>query len=185
MKKLAIAAIVILAATGLSLFLRGRLQGQTVLKRPSNDYQSLRNLALHNSRARLGLAPTSTATEPWGVVMDWGLEMGTATVVAFSDGSANVYLSNGGGFLSGSESHESVRKAAQKMVAVAVENQRQTHPTTSYPLPRRGEIIFYLLTDAGVFTASAPLGELNSHRHPLSTLADAGMDVITQYRLIQ
>ena len=71
--------------------------------------------------------------------MDWGVEHGTATVVAFSDGSASVYLSNGGGFLGGGESHESVRKAAQKMVSIAAEFQPQTIETKTYPLPQRGE----------------------------------------------
>jgi len=116
--------------------------------------------------------------------MDWGVTSGTATVVAFSDGSASIYLSSGGGYLGGN-GHEAVRKAAQNMVAVAAEFRKQTTATTAYPLPQRGEVIFYLLTDAGVFTASGPYEDLSSHRHVLSKLGDAGQDVITQYRLIQ
>jgi len=116
--------------------------------------------------------------------MDWGLTEGTATVVAFSDGNASVYLSSGGGSIGGA-SHESIRKAAQKMVAIAAECQPQAHATTTYPRPQHSQVIFYLLTDVGVFTANAPQEELSSHRHPLSKLGDAGQDIITQYRLIQ
>ena len=71
------------------------------------------------------------------------------------------------------------------MVAIAGEYQSQTHATTVHPLPQRGQVIFYLLTDAGLFTAAASQEDLSSHRHPLSKLGDAAQDVINQYRLIQ
>jgi len=81
----------------------------------------------------------------------------------FSDGSASVYLSSGGGFIGGS-SHETIRKATQKMVAIAADCQPNATATTTYPLPRHAQVIFYFLTDAGVFTANAPQEELSSHR---------------------
>jgi hypothetical protein len=115
--------------------------------------------------------------------MEWGLREGTVTVVAFSDGTASVYLSSGGGFIGGS-SHESIRKAAQKMVAIAADFQPKALATTTYPLPRQAQVTFYFLTDAGVFTVNAPEQELSGHRHLLSKLGDAGQNIITQYRLI-
>jgi hypothetical protein len=150
----------------------------------SNTYLGLRNQMLQASRAKLGLPATSKPTEPWGVLMDWGVPKGTATVVAMSDGSASVYLSSGGGFLGGI-GHENVRKAAQATVAAANEAQPQMHLTTTYPLPQRGEVIFYVLTDTGVFTASASEADLKSDHNPLSKLGNAAQDVITQYRLMQ
>jgi len=92
-------------------------------------YQGLRNQALRMSRAKLGLPATPTPAAPWGVIMDWGVGRGTATVVAFSDGHASIYLSNGG-FLGGAESHESIRHAAKQMVAVAPECQPQARSMT-------------------------------------------------------
>ena len=185
MKILAIIAGVILVIFGLSRFVYARSPKQAESKTASkNAYQGLRNLVFQSTRAKLGLPPESTPTQPWGVVMDWGLPEGTATVVAFSDGSASVYLSSGGGFIGGA-SHESIRKAAQKMVTIADGCQPQTHATTTYPLPQRSRVIFYLLTDAGIFTTSASQEELSTHRHPLSQLGDAAQDIITQYRLIQ
>jgi hypothetical protein len=60
-------------------------------------------------------------------------------------------LSTGGGFIGGGESHESVRNAAKKMVAVAAECQPHTHATSEYPLPQKqGEVLFYLVTDSGI-----------------------------------
>lgn len=66
-----------------------------------------------------------------------------------------AYLSSGGGSMGGGQSHGSIRKAAQKMVSVAAEFQPQTRATGTYPLPQRGQVTFYVLTDAGIFTATA------------------------------
>ena len=56
--------------------------------------------------------------------------------------------------------------------------------TTTYPLPKGGETTFYVLTDAGVFTATAPEQVLGQNRHALFPLFYAAQQVITQYRLI-
>ena len=147
-----------------------------------DTYLGLRDLALHMDRTKAGLPVPSTASEPWGAIMDWGMDKGTATVVAFSDGSASIYLSSGGGFLGGAQTNESVREAAKGMVVAATASLPQTHPTTAYPLPQKGEVIFYVLTDKGVLTASAAEVELRNNRHPLSKLGAAAQDVISQYR---
>jgi len=117
--------------------------------------------------------------------MDWVVSNATATIVAFSDGHASIYLSTGGGFIGGGESHESVRNAAKRMVAVAVECQPHTYATSEYPLPQKqSEMLFYLLTDSGIFTASASKEDLSNHHHSLSKLHDAAQGIITEYRLI-
>jgi hypothetical protein len=79
-----------------------------------------------------------------------------------------------------------VHNAAKKMVAVAGECQPHTHATSEYPLPQKqDEILFYLLTDAGIFTVGASKEDFSSHHHPLSKLHDAAQGIITEYRLIQ
>jgi hypothetical protein len=120
--------------------------------------------------------------EPWGVLMDWKVERGIATVVAASDGSASVYFSSGGGNIGG-RGQEPIRRAAQKAVEVAVGVQPLAHLTETFPLPQRGEVNFYLLTDSGVWAAGTSDKELNSTRGPLRKLGDAMQEVITQYRL--
>jgi hypothetical protein len=150
-----------------------------------NPYEGLRNQILHLKREKIGLAAPAKPTEPWAAVMDWGVTNGTATVVAISDGTASIYFSSGGGSIGGGQSHDSIRKAAQKMVSIAAELQPQMQATDTYPLPQRGQVTFYVLTDAGVCTANAPQEELSSHHNPLSKLGDAAQEIITQYRLIQ
>lgn len=159
----------------------GAHSGASTKVPPKDVYQGLRSQALQSSRAELGLPATPTPTTPWGVVMDWGVARGIATVVAFSDGHASIYLSNGGGFLGGAESHNSIRDAAKRMVEVAAQCQTQAHPTTSYPLPVRGAVIFYFLTDSGVFTASASQDDLAKKRSSLAGLGNAAQEVIAQY----
>jgi hypothetical protein len=140
-------------------------------------------MALGITREKAGLAATYAPTEPWGVIMDWVVSQAIATIIAFSNGHASIYLSTGGGFIGGGESHESVRNAAKRMVAVAGECQPHTHATSEYPLPQKqGEVLFYLLTDAGIFTATASKEDLSSHHHPLSKLHDAAQGIITEYR---
>jgi len=158
---------------------------EVVTPEPKNIYMGLREQALNLKREKIGLPTPTKPTQPWAALMDWGMGSGTATVVAIADGTASVYLSSGGGSIGGGQSHESIRNAAKKMVTVAAEFQPQMRATNFYPLPRSGEVIFYVLTDAGVFTATASEEELSSHRHPLSKLGDAAQEIVTQYRLIQ
>lgn len=161
-----------------------RLSSNATGPAAKHTYTDLRNRALQSTRTTLNLPPTADSTQAWGVLMDWGIPQGTATVVALADGSASVYLSSGGGFIGG-EGHETIRKAAQRMVSVAREVQAQMKATTTYPLPKEGEVVFYSLTDNGVFTAHAAEEDLKSGQGSLSKLANAGQDVISQYRLIQ
>jgi len=45
--------------------------------------------------------------------------------------------------MGGGQSHDAIRKAAQKFVATAADVQTLTHLTTVYPLPQRGVVTFY------------------------------------------
>jgi len=153
----------------------------------SNDpetYFALRNLALRGSRAAFELTGSFTTNEPWGVLMETGYPEGSATLVALSDGSASVYLGSGGGTIGGI-GQERIRKAAQRMVQIAPEFQPQMKKTTTFPLPRTGETFFYVLTDGGILSASAPEQELGENRHSLSRLFHAGHAVITEFRLLE
>lgn len=117
--------------------------------------------------------------------MDWGIPAGTATVAAFADGTASVYLSSGGGFLGGGQAHESIRNAAIKTVEIAGELKALMQPTTTYPLPQRGQVIFYVRTDGGVLTATVPEDDLRSHGSPLYKVGDSAQTIITEYSLTQ
>jgi hypothetical protein len=116
--------------------------------------------------------------------METGFPEGSFTLVALSDGNASIYLSSGGGSIGGG-GHETIRKAARAMVALAAKFQPQAAATKEFPLPKNGQTIFYLLTDSGAFTTNAPERDLGEDRHPWSPLFQTGHEVIGQYRLIE
>jgi len=146
-------------------------------------YPEMRNLVLHGSRAAFGLTGSFAKDQPWGVLMETGYPEGSATLVAMADGSASIYLSSGGGTIGGI-ANETIRKAAKQMVQIASQFQPQVKQTTAFPLPEKGETIFYLLTDGGVFFARAVEEQLGENRHPLSRLFHAGHSVISEIRPI-
>ena len=160
---------------------------QSAGSEPSGEsvYLGLRNLSLQNPPTKIQGASTAKPGAPFAVLMDWGIPAGTATVAAYADGTASVYLSNGGGYLGGGQSHESIRNAAIKTVEIARELKSLMQPTTTYPLPQRGQVTFYVRTDAGVLTATAPEDDLRSHRSPFYKLGDSAQTIITEYRLMQ
>jgi hypothetical protein len=148
-------------------------------------YLGLRNLALQNPPPKIPGSSTAKPGEPFVVLMDWDISPGTATVAAYTDGTASVYLSSGGGYIGGGQSHESIRNAAMKTVEIASELRSLMQPTTTYPLPQRGQVTFYVRTDAGVLTATVPEDDLRRHRSPFYKLGDSAQTIITEYRLIQ
>ncbi len=181
--KVIIPILVAVAVVVLWLALRSRVQGgQAPAADPKDVYLGLRNQMLQGSRAKFSLPATSGAEEPWGIAMDWGVTNGTATVVALSDGSASAYLSSGGGFIGGI-GQEPIRKAAQNAVVVAREFKARMTATTAYPLPARGQVTLYALTDSGVFTAKGLQEDMSTRRDPFSKLGDAMQAIITEYRL--
>jgi hypothetical protein len=179
--------ILVLSAAAFSFGMRLHAQaaakpGSAKTLEPTEVYLGLRKTMLDGARTKFGLPPTSKPTEPWGVLMDWGVNNGTATVIAASDGSASVYFSGGGGYIGG-KGQEPIRAAAQRAVEVARTVHLPSQPTMDFPLPETHGVFFYLLTDAGVFVLRASVQGLNSPTHPLRKIGDAMQEVITQYRL--
>lgn len=150
----------------------------------ANAYLGLRSFVLQGTRENFGLGPGSRSTQPYAVVVDWGLPEGTATVVAIADGSASFYLSSGSASIGGGQSHQSIHDAALKTVQLADEAQPLMHATKEYPLAARGQVNFYAVTEAGVFAATASEDDLRNSRSPFSKLGDSAQSIITEYRRI-
>ena len=146
-------------------------------------YLGLRQQALTGSSAKMGQPATIGPNDTWAVLMDIPISPGTATIVAFADGTASIYLSKGGGYLGGSQKYSSIREAGQKTIAIARRFQPTMQKTHPFPLPKQGQIIFYVVTDSGVYPAHAPETERRQKTPPLTELSSAGQEIITQYRL--
>jgi len=117
------------------------------------------------------------------VLMDISLPQSTATIAAYADGTASIYISNGGGYLGGSESYKSIRDAGLQMIAAGHKFQPRMQLTKQFPLPAKGEVVFYVVMSGGVYTARAPQTELDQRTHQFTELYAAGQEIITQYRL--
>ena len=119
------------------------------------------------------------------LVMDWHLSSGLASVVAVFDGSASIYLGNGGGFIGGAQKSTAVRAAAVNAVKVAGLALINFVPVEAADLPKRGDVYFYARTESGLLRAVASEEHLSNATDPLTALGSAMQNIITQYRLIQ
>jgi hypothetical protein len=175
-----IAAAIIVV--GIAFLVRARAQEPR--KADPASYVGLRSQALSVSRASIGLPP-SRQTAPAAVLMDVGADGYTITTVAIPDGTASIYLSNGGGFIGGGQRYESIRSAAVEMVRAAEASLGGMTIVNSFPTPRAGHTTFYVVTDAGVYSADVGTENVEKPQHPLYALYSAGQNIITQYRLSQ
>jgi hypothetical protein len=145
-------------------------------------YAGLRNLALTTTSKDLGLSPISPQ-EPYTVVMDMDMVRGTATVMSSATRAASLYLSTGGGFIGAGESSPAADGAAKEFVQLAATYIPQMKKSAAQPLPDADQVTFYVVTDSGVFTASAATQELGERKNALSPLFYAGQGVLAQIRL--
>ena len=148
----------------------------------SNVFADLRSKYFTLERADHFPAPVS-ATSPWGVVMEIGYPQAIVTTVTFSDGTVSVLRSSGGGFFGGGD--EAVQNAGRGLLQQAQIVQPQTRLTTDFPSPKTGQVVFYLRTDAGVFTGSASEADLREQSHPLFQFYCAGLRILHEYLRLQ
>jgi hypothetical protein len=143
--KLVLFWVALILLFGLAFTARARAQRTSDAEVPKKAdpriYPEMRDRPLHGSRAEFGLTGSFARNQPWGVLIETGYPEGSATLIALADGSASIYLSSGGGTIGGI-AHETIRKAAQRMVQIASQFQPQMKQTTALPLPRKGETIF-------------------------------------------
>jgi hypothetical protein len=175
----AVAACVVALA---AFFARARAQQPR--KADPQVYVELRNQALSVSRGAIGL-PLSKPTAPAAVLMDSAFDDFTLTTVAIPDGTASIYLSNGGGFIGGGQRYESIRSAALDMVRAAEASLASMTLVKGHPLPPPGHTSFYVVTESGVYSATVTTAKVGSAQHPLYSLYAAAQNVLTQYRLSQ
>jgi hypothetical protein len=148
----------------------------------NNVFADLRAKYFALERADHFPAPAS-ATDPWGVIMEIGYPQAIVTTVTFSDGTVSVLRSSGGGFFGGGD--ESVQNAGRGFLQQAQISQPQMRLTTDFSSPNTGQVVFYLRTDSGVFTASASESDLRVQGHQLFQLYCAGLRILHEYLRLQ
>jgi hypothetical protein len=136
---------------------------------PEQTYLQLRRRILDLNPADIGLSPSPAAPHVWGVLIETGYEVGTATLMSLVDGTTSLYYSTGGGML-GSGEFAPLAEASKALVAQAEAQLPLMKPSTKIELPKVGQVKFNLLTYSGILSAQAPEKSLASSQHPLSPL---------------
>jgi hypothetical protein len=126
----------------------------------------------------------SAADQAWCAIMEIGYPQAVVTTVAFSDGTARVLRSTGGGFCAAGIV-EPVRPAAEGFVEQARLSKLALTPTTQFPQPEVGHVIFYTRSDVGISSATATEKDLSSHNHALSPLYFAGLRILHEFLQLQ
>jgi len=150
---------------------------------PSQTYLQLRSRILSLTPVELGLTPSSKTPHVWGVLMETGYTVGSATLVSLADGTTSLYYSTGGGML-GTGEYTPVAEASRALVAEAENHLQHMSSTDEFPLPGVGQVRFTLLTYSGIFSAEAPEKLIASGNHLLSPLFACAQETLTQLRLL-
>ena len=122
--------------------------------------------------------------QAWCAIMEIGYPQAVVTTVAFSDGTARVLRSTGGGFFAAGIV-EPVRPAAQGFVERARLAKPAFTPATEFSQPEVGHVVFYARSDVGVSTAAAAEEDLSGQKHALSALDFAGLRVLHEFLQLQ
>ena len=146
---------------------------------PADGYLQLRAKALAQTPTSLGFTDNTV-----GVLMETGYPRAVATLVAFADGSASLYFSNGGGMI-GAGQHPEPAAAAKSLVEIAGANLSRFALTSEFPLPTLGRTRFFVVTAHGVLTAEAADDDLGNNRLPLSPVFHAAHALIAEMRQVE
>ena len=146
-----------------------------------NMFYGLRKLAIDMTPEDLGISLPADQTVVFGVVMDWGINGGTASTVAWQTGESSLYLSSGGGVIGGGQ-EPGIIKAAKLFVLVAQAFLEKAVKTETTPLPAEDEVKFYLLTNKGIYSGSEQMKNFEDSSSPWLKLFEEGNVVLTELR---
>jgi len=154
-----------------------------VISEPDQVYLQLRSRIIHLDPADVGLSPSKSAPHVWGVMMETGYQVGSATLLCFADGTTSLYYSTGGGML-GSGEYTPVSEASKALVCEAENHLKHVSARNEFPLPAVGQVRFILLTYSGLLTVEEPEETLAAGKHLLSPLFLKAHETLEQLRLL-
>ncbi|PKL92321.1 MAG: hypothetical protein CVV21_03135 [Candidatus Goldiibacteriota bacterium HGW-Goldbacteria-1] len=118
----------------------------------------------------------------YGVVIEMGTDIGAASLICLIDGTCSLYYERGGGTI-GLAGIEKVKKLS---IIAARESDRYTEfckKTSEFPMPKDGEIFFYIITADGILTYKGIEADISDNKSKLSVLFFRGNDVLTAIRV--
>ena len=126
-----------------------------------NPYADLRTMALDVTPDNIGMENAFVGSDVYGIIMDWNLGDGIATLVAFASGDASIYLSSGGAFM-GAGAHAPVREAIDQYLAAGQNSLKYGIKAVETPLPSNNAVHFYFLTSEGKYSGQENMRKLEN-----------------------
>lgn len=148
----------------------------------TNTFNDLREMAFSATPELLQLSLPTDKTVVYGVIMDWGIDTATATVVSYQTGDASMYLSSGGGVIGGGQ-YQNVSSAAKQFVALAQTYLDKVIKTETNSLPQQDEVKFYLLTNKGTFFGREVMKNFENNTSTWLPLFEEGNKVLSELRM--
>lgn len=148
----------------------------------TNTFNDLRGMAFSATPEQLQLSLPADKTVVYGVIMDWGIDTATATVVSYKTGDASMYLSSGGGVIGGGQ-HQNVNSAAKQFVNLAETYLGKATKTENNSLPQQDEVKFYLLTNKGTYVGQDVMRNFENNTSTWLPLFEEGNKVLSELRL--
>jgi hypothetical protein len=152
-------------------------------KSADNPYNDLRQLAFNATPAQAQVSKSTDPNKVYGVIMDWDLGEGTATLVSFETGDASMYLSSGGGVIGGA-GHDDVKKAVSNFISLAQTYLDKTSKTDTTLLPDKNCVKFYLLTSKGRFVAQEKMSNIENESSKWLSFFEEANKVISALRIV-
>jgi hypothetical protein len=137
-------------------------------------------MLLRTKPADVGVAPTAELRHVWAAIFDWGLDTGSASIIAVADGTVSMYTSSGGGMI-GAGDHESVRVPAARFLRTVESLLDSLTATTDAALPPANHFALVALTYDGMRRGLVDLRLLRKE-DPLAKAWITGQDLITALR---
>jgi hypothetical protein len=145
----------------------------------SPTYLQLRERMLSLKPADLGLSPSEAAPHVWGVLVEMGYDVGSATLVVLADGTTSLHYSTGGGLL-GRGDYAPLAQASKALVTAAQPLVEQMEPARDFNLPAAGQVRFILLGYDGVYETSTSEKSLASGKHPMASVFQLVHEILGQ-----
>ena len=179
----------LIITVGLIYFLSTRKNPETVdnqstnkkVDPENNPYKDLRGQVFSATPEQIGLTNTDDE-RPYAIVMDMGMEEGTATLVSIVDGNASMYLSSGGGIIGG-YGHENCKRAAIDFVNMGQDYFSKMVSVDSFPLPKADNVRFFILANKGKYSIEEAIEKIENDKSDWGQLFFEGQKVITELRL--
>ena len=138
-------------------------------------------MAFSATPEQLELSLPTDKTIVYGIIMDWGMNGATATIVSYQTGDASLYLSSGGGVIGGGQ-HENVSSAAKHFVSLGQSFLDKTTKTEKTTLPQTDVIKFYLLTNKGIFVGQEQMKNFENRSSTWLSLFEEANLLLTELR---